>query len=61
MNTYEIFGLHDDQIDKLSEIFGDAVVKASINDGTMHVELSDVDVDNIVKDGFFVRRLSLKK
>ena len=61
MEKYEIFGLHDDQMERLSEMFGDAVLNKNADEGTMEIELADHAATGLVGEGFHLRRPILKK
>lgn len=56
--TYEIFGLHEDQVARLSEQFGDAVHEAT--DDTVILELSDGTAHNLTHEGYFMRTTTYK-
>ncbi len=58
MRKYELFGLSPDQVEYLSERFGDAVHNSNEDKGTMVVDLSDTDSCNMTKDGYFMSPLS---
>ena len=56
-STCEVFGLSEDQIVDLSKRFGDAVHSYDKEDGTMVVDLSNVDMQNMTMDGYFIKNL----
>jgi hypothetical protein len=54
-SDFIIFGLDTCQIDSLSLRFGNAVQKTNEQDGEMTVNMTSLDMQNLVMDGFFVR------
>lgn len=56
-NTYEIQDLHADQLDALSDRFGEAVISANPDQGTLQVALSESDCGELVHSGFFPKKI----
>lgn len=55
MAKFEIYGLFEDQIKSLSEKFGDAVLDINEERDTMILELSDMEAEHMVHDGYSLK------